>query len=91
MNSIGIFLIKRIVDFSNARDFFFKDAISRFVPREYPDPNFVVDPTVVDPSEIEIPMISCGAFQNIATICAGLLVSWGFLYWLYKKRIFFKF
>ena len=91
MNSIGIFLIKRIVDFSNARDFFFKDAISRFIPKEYPDPNFVVDPSVVDPGAVEIPMISCGAFQNIATICAGLLVSWLFLYWLYKKRIFFKF
>ena len=90
MNCIAIFVIRRIVNFSNARDFFFSDAISRFVPNEYPDPNFVIDPSVADPSAVDIPMIACNNFQSIATTIAGLIVSWVFLFWLYKKRIFFK-
>jgi predicted acyltransferase len=90
MNSLGIYMITRIVNFTSMRNFFFADAISRFVPNEYPDPNFVVDPSVADPSAVEIPMIACDSFQNIATICAGLIVSWVFLFWLYRKRIFFK-
>ncbi len=90
MNSIAIFVIRRIVDFTNARNFFFADAIERFVPNSYPDPNFVPDPSVADPGAVEIPMIECGAFQNIATIVAGLIVAWLFLFWLYKKKIFIK-
>ena len=90
MNSLGIYMITRIVNFTSMRNFFFADAISRFVPNEYPDPNFVVDPSVADPSAVEIPMIACDSFQNIATLCAGLIVSWVFLFWLYRKRIFFK-
>ncbi len=89
MNCFGIFVIRRIVDFSNARNFFFADAIERFIPKEYPDPNQVI-PEGVDPSTVDIAMITVNNFQSIATICAGLIVSWVFLFWLYRKRIFFK-
>ena len=75
MNSITIFLAKRIVDFSNMRDFFFKDAIERWVPTSY----MVGDAEVV-----------CNAFARIATIVAGLIVSWCFLLWLYRRKIFMR-
>lgn len=89
MNCFGIFVIRRIVDFSNARNFFFADAIERFIPNEYPDPAQVI-PEGVDPATVEQAMIAVNNFQNIATICAGLIVAWVFLFWLYRKRIFFK-
>lgn len=63
MNSITIYLAQRIINFSNARDFFFGDAISRFLPEEW---------------------------QAVGTTCAGLIVAWTFLFWLYKKRIFMR-
>lgn len=79
MNSITIFLAKRIVDFSNMRDFFFKDAIDRFIPTSY-EALTEVEPTVVE----------CNSFARIATIVAGLIVSWCFLYWLYRRKIFMR-
>lgn len=79
MNSITIFLAKRIIVFDNMRDFFFADAISRFIPckREI----------LVDGVE---QVIENGAFQTIATTIAGLIVSWLFLLWLYRRRIFMR-
>ena len=80
MNSITIFLAKRIVVFSNMRDFFFADAIDRFVPAAR---------TIVDESGAET-VIETGAFTEIATVVAGLIVSWCFLLWLYRHRIFMR-
>ena len=79
MNSITIFLAKRIVDFSNMRDFFFKDAIQRFVPNSREIVENGVE-TVFETSR----------FQSIATTIAGLIVSWVFLLWLYRRRIFMR-
>lgn len=80
MNSITIFLAKRIVDFSNMRDFFFKDAIERFVPTTR---------RILDENGVET-LLECGAFSQIATVVAGLIVSWCFVFWLYRRRIFLK-
>ena len=80
MNSITIFLAKRIVDFSNMRDFFFKDAISRFVPTERTE--------IIDGAQQVI--AQSDMFPRIATAIAGLIVSWCFLLWLYKHKIFMK-
>ena len=80
MNSITIFLAKRIVVFDNMRDFFFGDAIKRFVPTAR---------TIVDGSGAEI-LLESGAFQQLATIVAGLIVSWCFVFWLYRRRIFLR-
>ncbi len=63
MNSITIYLAQRIINFSNARDFFFGDAVSRFLPEEW---------------------------QAVGTTCAGIVVAWTFLFWLYKRRIFMR-
>lgn len=79
MNSITIYLARRIVDFSNMRDFFFSDAIERFIPNSYK--------TIIDGQET---VVNVAGFQNVATTCAGLLISWLFLYWLYKRKLFFK-
>ena len=80
MNSITIFLAKRIIVFDNMRDFFFEDAIQRFVPTSR---------TIVDESGAET-LLETGAFQEIATVVAGLIVAWCFLFWLYRRRIFLK-
>jgi len=79
MNSITIYLARRIVDFSNMRDFFFSSAIEHFVPNSYK--------TLVDGQET---LVEVAGFQSVATSCAGLLISWLFLFWLYKHKLFFK-
>ncbi|MBQ9371043.1 MAG: DUF5009 domain-containing protein [Thermoguttaceae bacterium] len=79
MNSITIFVAKRVVDFSNMRDFFFKDAIDRFVPTTY---DMIVNGETVT--------VECTSFAKIATYIAGLIVSWCFLYWLYRRKIFMR-
>ena len=79
MNSITIFVAKRVVDFSNMRDFFFKDAIDRFVPTTY---DMIVNGETVT--------VEWTSFAKIATYIAGLIVSWCFLYWLYRRKIFMR-
>ena len=80
MNSITIFLAKRIIVFTSMRDFFFADAIERFVPTSR---------TIIDESGAEV-LLETGAFQEIATVIAGLIVSWCFVFWLYRRRIFLR-
>ena len=80
MNSITIFLAKRIIVFNSMRDFFFADAIERFVPTSR---------TIIDESGAEV-LLETGAFQEIATVIAGLIVSWCFVFWLYRRRIFLR-
>ncbi len=80
MNSITIFLAKRIIVFTSMRDFFFADAIERFVPTSR---------KIIDESGAEV-LLETGAFQDIATVVAGLIVSWCFVFWLYRRRIFLR-
>ncbi len=80
MNSITIYLAARIVNFNHMRDFFFADAIQRFVPTTC---------TIIDEAGAEA-VFETSAFTSIATVAAGLLVAWGFLYWLYRRKIFLK-
>lgn len=79
MNSITIFVAKRVIVFTSMRDFFFKDAIDRFVP--------TTRTIVVDGAE---KVLETGAFSEIATVIAGLIVTWCFVYWLYRHRIFMR-
>ncbi len=62
-NPLAIYLGRKFFDLNYTRDFFFSDAITRFVPE------------------------SC---QTLATSCAGLLVAWLILLWLYRRRIYIK-
>ncbi|MBP3529668.1 MAG: DUF5009 domain-containing protein [Thermoguttaceae bacterium] len=62
-NPLAIYLGRKFFDLNYTRDFFFSDAITRFVPE------------------------SC---QTLATSCAGLLVGWLLLLWLYRRRIYIK-
>lgn len=62
-NPLAIYLGRKFFDLNYTRDFFFGDAITRFVP---------------------------DAYQTLATSCAGLLVGWLILLWLYRRRIYIK-
>ena len=62
-NPLAIYLGRKFFDLNYTRDFFFGDAITRFVP---------------------------DAYQTLATTCAGLLVGWLILLWLYRRRIYIK-
>ena len=79
MNSITIFLAKRIIVFNSMRDFFFEDAINRWVPTSRE--------AVVDGVNV---VYESTAFVDIATCVAGLIVSWCFLFFLYRRKIFLR-
>lgn len=79
MNSITIYVARRVVDFSNMRDFFFADFIDRFIPSSRT--------IVVDGADV---VLETTVFTQMATHVAGLIISWLFVFWLYRHKIFMR-
>lgn len=79
MNSITIFVARRVIDFSNMRDFFFADFIDRFIPTSRT--------IIVDGAEVAL---ETAVFTQAATYVASLIISWLFVFWLYRHKIFMR-
>ncbi len=79
LNSVAIYLARRMVGFNNLTNFWFEDPISRIVPYKK-----------IVYSMGEKAIIENKVFINISMDGATILVYILILWWLYKKKIFFK-